>query len=245
MRIRLNRYLSQCGAASRRKADELIKAGAVSVNGRMQSELGVTIDPEKDSVELSGRVIKPERKRYIILNKPKLYITAIGEGEDEKRTIQELINDIPERVYPVGRLDYDVEGLLILTNDGELANRIHHPSFELRKLYRAYVKGEITKEKLFKMSGGTDLEDGFAKPDSIEIIKSESESSVVEISFHEGRNHLVKRFFGGFGHNVQKLQRLSVGPINLGSLKRGEWRDIKVEELERLNKALRIKAQTF
>ncbi len=238
MKVRLNRYLSQCGAASRRKADELIKSGQVSVNGETLDELGVSIDTEKDTVELQGRVVKPERKRYLILNKPKLYITAIGEGEDDKKTIQELISDIPERVYPVGRLDYDVEGLLILTNDGELANRIHHPRYELSKLYRASVKGKITTEKTLRMSEGAELEDGFVKPDSIKIIKSESELSVLEISFHEGRNHLVKRFFKEFGHVVQKLHRISVGPINLGGLQRGKWRELKAHEIERLNQAL-------
>lgn len=238
MRVRLNRYLSQCGAASRRKADELIKSGQVSVNGEKLNELGVTIDTEKDTVELEGRVIKPERKRYLILNKPKLFITALGEGDDDKNTIQELIEDIPERVYPVGRLDYDVEGLLILTNDGELANRIHHPRYELSKLYRAVVKGKITTEKTLRMSEGTELEDGFVKPDSIKIIKSESELSTVEIAFHEGRNHLVKRFFEEFGHAVQKLQRISVGPISLGGLQRGKWRELKAHEIVRLNQAL-------
>ena len=234
----MNRYLSQCGAASRRKADQLIKSGQVRVNGEKLSELGVTIDTENDTVELHGRVIKPEKKRYLILNKPKLFITALGEGEDDKDTIQELISDISERVYPVGRLDYDVEGLLILTNDGELANRIHHPRYELSKLYRAIVKGKITKDKSLRMSEGVELEDGFVKPDSIKIVKSESGSSTVEIAFHEGRNHLVKRFFEEFGHAVQKLQRISVGPINLGSLQRGKWRDLKAREIEELNKAL-------
>lgn len=238
MKVRLNRYLSQCGAASRRKADELIKSGQVSVNGEKLSELGVTIDTEKDTVELQGRVIRPEKKRYLILNKPKLFITALGEGEDDKNTIQELISDIPERVYPVGRLDYDVEGLLILTNDGELANRILHPRYELSKLYRASIKGKITTEKTLRMREGAKLEDGFAKPDSIKIIKSESDSSIVEIAFHEGRNHLVKRFFEEFGHSVQKLHRISVGPINLGGLQRGKWRELKAHEIVRLNKAL-------
>jgi len=238
LRVRLNRYLSQCGAASRRKADGLIKSGQVSVNGEKLCELGVTIDTGKDTVELLGKVIKPETKRYLILNKPRLFITALGEGEEDKKTIQELIRDIPERVYPVGRLDYDVEGLLILTNDGELANRIHHPRYELSKLYRATVKGKITTEKTLRMREGVELEDGFAKPDSIKIIKSESELSVIEIAFHEGRNHLVKRFFEEFGNVVQKLQRISVGPINLGGLQRGKWRALKAQEMERLNQAL-------
>ena len=238
MKVRLNKYLSQCGAASRRKADDLILSGEVSVNGEVASELGTVIDTETDIVKLRGKAVNPEQKRYLILNKPKLYITAIGDGEDDKRTIQELIEDIPERVYPVGRLDYDVEGLLILTNDGELANRIHHPRYELSKLYRAQVKGKISEAAERKMREGLELEDGFAKPDKVKVVKSGAESSTVEIAFHEGRNHLVKRFFNELGNPVKRLQRISVGPINLGGLEKGKWRDLDGREIERLNNAL-------
>lgn len=238
MKVRLNRYLSLCGAASRRKADELIKNGQIKINGKTQIELGVTIDPENDTVELLGRIVRPEKKRYLILNKPKLYITALGEGEDDKKTIEELITDIPERVYPVGRLDYDVEGLLVLTNDGELANRIHHPRYELSKLYRATVKGNIGREKALRMREGARLQDGFVKPDSLKIIKNGDELSIVEIAFHEGRNHLVKRFFPEFGHPVKKLIRISVGPISLGELAYGKWRNLKPQELKQLSHAL-------
>lgn len=238
MKVRLNRYMSLCGVSSRRKGDELIESGKIKVNGKTQIELGVTIDPENDTVELGGRVIRPERKRYLVLHKPKLYITALGEGEDDKKTIEELLKDIPERVYPVGRLDYDAEGLLILTNDGELANRIHHPRYELSKLYRATVKGNIGREKTLRMNEGARLEDGFVKPDSLKIIKSEDDLSIVEIAFHEGRNRLVKRFLEEFGHTVKKLVRISIGPVNLGVLRRGEWRNLKPQELKRLNQAL-------
>lgn len=238
MKVRLNRYLSQCGASSRRKADELIERGEVSVNGLVASGLGTVIDTDSDIVELSGRVIKPELKRYIILNKPRLYITALGEGEDDKRTIEELIVDIPERVYPVGRLDYDVEGLLLLTNDGELANRVHHPRYELSKIYRAELKGAVTKEMAESMKVGTQLEDGLAKPDMVKIISSSGQSSTVEIAFHEGRNHLVKRFFKEFGRPVKRLRRTSVGPINIGSLERGNWRDLSSKELSALKSSI-------
>lgn len=238
MKVRLNRYLSQCGAASRRKADELISRGEVSVNGEVVRELGVVVDPEIDVVELGGVQLNPEKKRYLVLNKPKLYITALGEGEDEKSTIEELIRGIPERVYPVGRLDFDVEGLLILTNDGELANRIHHPRYELSKLYRAQVRGSVSKELEEKMRGGTELEDGFVKPDSLRITKRSERSSTVEVAFHEGRNHLVKRFFKEYGRPVERLQRISVGPIKLGSLEKGKWRDLGAGELKQLRTAL-------
>jgi 23S rRNA pseudouridine2605 synthase len=238
MIVRLNKYLSMCGVASRRKADELIESGGVKVNGAVVKELGRTIDTDKDRVEVMGNVLEPELKRYVMLYKPKLFITALGEGQDKKQTIEELIKGIPERVFPVGRLDYDAEGLIILTNDGELANRILHPRYELPKVYRARVRGVIGKETFMKMKNGTELEDGPAKPDSIKIVKNDRESTTVELSFHEGRNHLVKRFFAEFSHPVMQLTRMSVGPINIGNLERGKWRDLTASELKILNRAL-------
>ncbi|GJM15732.1 MAG: putative RNA pseudouridine synthase [Thermodesulfobacteriota bacterium] len=238
MKIRLNRYLSICGISSRRGADNLISDGVVSVNGKNERNLGSTIDPDNDVIKVRGKIIKPEQNRYLILNKPKLYITALGEGQDEKRTIQELITEIPERVYPVGRLDYDVEGVILLTNDGELANRVLHPSFELKKTYFAIVKGNVSNAKSAQMAQGVELEDGYAKPDSIKLIKADKISSTLEISFHEGRNHLVKRFFAEFMHPVRQLRRMSVGPLSIGNLERGRWRDITSKELKNLKKAV-------
>ncbi len=240
MKIRLNKYLSICGVSSRRGADELIKSGVVSINGEVANNLGSTVDPDSDEIQVRGITIRPETNRYIVLNKPKLYISALGEGQDDKKTLQKLLSDIPQRVYPVGRLDYDVEGLIICTNDGELANRVLHPSFELSKKYRAVVKGQVSKGKCASMADGAELEDGFAKPDSIELVKSDKNASTINISFHEGRNHLVKRFFAEFGNPVVELKRISVGPIGLGDLKRGRWRDLTAEELKDLNIALGI-----
>lgn len=242
MKLRINKYLSMCGVASRRGADELISRGFVTVNGKNQSNLlGSIIDPDNDIVRVRGKIIKPEGNRYLIFNKPKLYITALGEGQDDKKTIQELITGIPERVYPVGRLDYDVEGLILLTNDGELANRVLHPSFELTKTYFAIVKGNITSAKAERMAQGVNLEDGYAKPDSLKLIKSDKLTSNIEISFHEGRNHLVKRFFAEFAHPVRQLRRMSVGPLNLGNLQRSRWRDLTSSELNNLKKAVGLK----
>lgn len=236
--LRLNRYLSMCGVASRRKADELIESGGVRINGKVVKELGRTIDTDSDRIEVMGTVLAPESKRYVILYKPKLYITALGEGQDKKKTIEELIKDIPERVFPVGRLDYDAEGLIILTNDGDLANKILHPRYEVPKVYRARVKGVIGNDAYLRMKAGTELEDGPAKPDWINLVKKEGESTTVELSFHEGRNHLVKRFFAKFGHPVMQLTRMSVGPIKIGSLERGGWRNLTDSEVRMLNRAL-------
>ncbi|MGE5443649.1 MAG: pseudouridine synthase [Ignavibacteriales bacterium] len=229
---RLNRYLSMCGIASRRKADQIVSEGRVRVNGLVVKELGYRVDTEKDIIEVGGEVIRPERKRYVVLNKPPLYLTTLK--QEGKKTIQELIKGIPERVYPVGRLDYDTEGLLILTNDGELANTIIHPRYKLPKVYVALVKGKIERKTLEKMIRGTRLEDGFTRPDRVKIIKYEAQNTLVEITFHEGRNRLVKRFLLKFEHPVLRLKRIAVGPVRLGALPRGRWRDMTDEELRAL-----------
>jgi 23S rRNA pseudouridine2605 synthase len=236
--LRLNKYLSMCGVASRRKADELIESGGVKINGAVVKELGLTVDTDKDRIEVMGNVLEPEIKRYIALYKPKLFITALGEGQDGKQTIEELIKGVPERVYPVGRLDYDAEGLIILTNDGDLAYRMLHPRYELPKVYRARVRGKIAGDTHEKLKNGTELEDGPAKPDWVKIIKSDNESTTVELSFHEGRNHLVKRYFAKFGHPVTRLTRMSVGPVKLGGLERGRCRNLTDTELRELKRVL-------
>jgi 23S rRNA pseudouridine2605 synthase len=223
-----------CGISSRRNADQLLKEGKVRVNGLVIKELGHRIDTENDTIEIGGEFIRPERKRYIVLNKPPLYLTTLK--QEGKRTIRELIKDIPERVYPVGRLDYDTEGLLILTNDGEIANAIIHPRYKMPKVYVALVKGRIERKTLENMTAGARLEDGFAKPDRIKIIRYENQNTLVEITFHEGRNRLVKRFLLKFDHPVLKLKRIAVGPVKLGALPRGRWRDMTDEELKILGR---------
>ncbi|MEJ7554045.1 MAG: pseudouridine synthase [Aquificaceae bacterium] len=240
--VRLNKYLSMCGVASRRKADQLILEGKVKVNGLVVKELGWKIDPERDVVEVDGKEVKPSRRRYIILHKPCCYLTSLGNAQDGKKTIKELIKDIPERVYPAGRLDYNAEGLLILTNDGELANRIMHPRYKLPKVYLVWTSGKVSKETLEAMKRGAKLEDGFAKPDSVKLIKHLRDASLLEIVFHEGRKHIVKRFVSRFGHKVIRLKRVAIGPVRLGKLKPGEWRDMTREELKNLRQALGIKS---
>ncbi|MCY0867077.1 MAG: pseudouridine synthase [Aquificaceae bacterium] len=236
--VRLNRYLSMCGVASRRKADELILQGRVKVNGLVVKEFGWRVDPERHVVEVDGKEVKPPRYRYIILYKPCCYLTALGESKDGKKTIQELIKDIPERVYPAGRLDYNAEGLLLLTNDGELANRIMHPRYKLPKTYLVWVDGKVSEEEIRAMKKGAKLEDGFAKPDSVKLVKHEKDKSLLEVVFHEGRKHIVKRFMAHFGHKVLRLKRVAIGPISLGNLRPGQWRDLKEEEIKRLKKLL-------
>jgi 23S rRNA pseudouridine2605 synthase len=226
-----------CGVSSRRHADALIVGGKVRVNGLVVKELGYKIDSEIDKVEVGRKRLGIEPKRYVLLNKPSSYLTALGRGGGDRKTVDDLIIDIPERVYPVGRLDYDTEGLLVLTNDGELANKILHPSYELSKVYEAIVVGKVDRDMLRKMKRGAELKDGYASPDSVRIVKYNDKQTVVEIAFHEGRNRLVKRFLSEFGHPVLKLKRISIGPIKLGNLPNARWRNFTKNELRALKKA--------
>lgn len=229
--MRLNRYLSKCGVTSRRKADILIENGRIKVNGTTVNEVGTTINEEKDVVTFDGKKVKQEQKRYLILNKPKLFITSLSDIEDNKPTIKQFLTGIDERVYPVGRLDYDSEGLLLLTNDGELANRIHHPSYEIKKLYFVVLSGKIPKQFEKKLLEGKKLEDGFVKPDSAKILDKSEYNCTLNIYFHEGKKHLVKRYLAAFDLKVLKLKRLAIGNIALGKLEKGKWRDLTKNEL--------------
>jgi len=231
--IRINRYLSMCGVTSRRKADDLISAGRVRINGMKAQEPGIKIDPANDLVTVDNINVSPEKKKYLKLNKPAGYITSLSETERGRNTILELISDIGARVYPVGRLDYDVEGLIILTNDGFLAQRIHHPSNRVTKTYNAQVQGSITEEEIEGMSKGKELEEGFVKPDGV---KKTGRSSLI-ISFHEGKKHLVKRYLADFGHPVTGLIRTGIGGVKLGNLKKGKWKELTAAELKTIKAA--------
>jgi len=239
--VRLNRFLSMCGVTSRRKADELIKAGRVKVNGQVVRDLGVRIDPEVDEVEVDSKPVRVPPRKYIILNKPAGYLTQLGPSRSGKRTLDDLIRDVPVRVYPAGRLDYNTEGLLFLTNDGELANRVLHPRYKLPKVYIALVKGRVSRRGLRKMLRGTELEDGFAKPDGVKILEYRGGDTLLEVTFHEGRKHIVKRFMARMGHPVKELKRIAIGPLSLGDLPSGKWRELTKEEVERLRRSVGLK----
>ncbi len=229
-----------CGVASRRKADHLILEGRVKVNGLVVKELGWKVDPQRDVVEVDGKEVRPLRYTYIILNKPCCYLTALGPPKDGKRTIEELIKDVPVRVYPAGRLDYNAEGLLILTNDGELANRIMHPRYKLPKVYHVLVSGKVSQKTIKEMEKGASLEDGFAKPNGVKVIGYEDQNTLLEVVFHEGRKHIVKRYMAHFGHKVLRLKRIAIGPVRLGKLPPGRWRYLKEDEIRALRKALKL-----
>lgn len=234
--MRLNRFLSECGVTSRRKADNLIKAGRITVNGEVVRTLGSVVDENADTVALDGKPVRKERKRYVMLNKPPFYLTSLKSMEEGKKTITSFLGDIDQRVYPVGRLDYDSEGLLILTNDGELANRIHHPRYKVVKTYLAEVSGEMPSDLETVLGEGTEIEDRFTKPDSVRVLQVSAGRARASISFHEGRKHLVKKYFEAFGLKVIRLKRISCGNVRLGELEKGRWRDLNPGEIRNLRR---------
>ncbi|MCX7695526.1 MAG: rRNA pseudouridine synthase [Caloramator sp.] len=235
MKERIQKYIARCGITSRRKAEELVLQGKVKVNGKIINDI-ITIDTESDVVEVDGKVIKPEENKvYIILNKPTGYITT-AKDQFGRKTVLDLI-DVKERIFPVGRLDYDTSGLLILTNDGQVANKLMHPSKEIDKVYIAEVEGVPTKEEMERFKRGLKIDDYITAPAKIRLLKQMGKTSVVEIIIHEGRNRQVRKMCSAIGHKVLKLERIKVGKIELGNLKVGEWRhlnDIEVDYLKSL-----------
>jgi len=224
--MRLNAFLARAGVASRRGADRLIKAGRVSVNGKL-GQLNDDVS-EKDNISVNGRRIGAQQLRYILLYKPAGYVTTLKDPENRVK-VTDLIK-IPERVVPVGRLDFNTTGALLLTNDGELTNKLMHPSFEVNKVYEAQVQGTITDEILNKLSIGVKLEDGKTAPAKTTKLSD----SKIELIIHEGRNHQVKRMLTAVGLETKKLHRSKYGPLNLDGLRPGRWRDLTEEEIKNL-----------
>lgn len=234
--VRLQKYIASAGLASRRKAEEMIAAGKVKVNGKVIREQGVKVDAQTDVVEVGGKTIAPERKKYyILLNKPSGYITTTSD-EMGRQTVMELVQDISARIYPVGRLDAETEGLLLLTNDGMFANTLTHPRHGIDKEYLVYARGAMMTSELQKLKRGVPLEDFVTKPAEVELIRIEQNVSVVKIKIHEGKNRQVRRMFEAVGHEVLYLRRTQVGPIMLGNVPLGKWRHLKTAEVQRLMK---------
>ncbi len=238
--MRLNKFLSKCGVTSRRKADNLIKSGRITVNGEVVCALGSVVDEFSDTVLLDGKPVVAEKKRYIMLNKPRFYLTSLKSMENGKKTITSFLRDVEQRVYPVGRLDYDSAGLLLLTNDGELANRIHHPKYMVVKTYIVEISGDIPVDFEEKLKRGAEVERRFTMPDSVSVIRTSAKSARVSISFHEGRKHLVKRYFETFNLRVTLLNRVSCGNVRLGELARGKWRDLTSVEIKGLRRITKL-----
>lgn len=232
MEERLQKYMAKCGVTSRRKCEEIILSGRVKVNGSVITELGFKVN-ENDVVEVDSNVIKvEENKVYIILNKPTGYITSNSDEKDRK-TILDIVN-VKERIYPIGRLDYDSSGLLLLTNDGDIYNKIIHPKKEIEKRYIATVKGTFSKEELEKFRSGVDIGGYITAPAKIKVIKESKSNSVVEITIHEGKNRQVRKMCSAFNHEVLNLKRIAIGKLSLDNLKEGQWRNLNEKEVSYL-----------
>ena len=232
--IRLQKFLAEKGVASRRAAEKMIEDGRVVVNGKVVETMGVKIDPAKDRVFVDGLIVKgdPER-RYILLYKPAGYICS-AHDDRRRRTVLDLIPEVTERIYPVGRLDYDTSGLLLLTNDGDLTNKLLHPSQNVVKTYLAEVKGFPNRAALEKLRRGVRLEDGMTAPAEARILKKRQEGVLLELRIHEGRNRQVRRMLDAVGYPVLHLRRSSLAFLDLKGLKPGEWRELNGEEIGRL-----------
>lgn len=232
MQERIQKYLASCGIASRRKAEELVLSGQVKVNGKIIKEI-VMIDTSKDKVEVNGKIVKPvDNKIYIMLNKPVGVITS-AKDQFNRKTVIDLVN-INERVFPVGRLDYDTSGLLLLTNDGELANKLMHPSKEVNKIYIAEVQGVPSLDEMNRFRTGLKIEDYITSPAKIRIIKNKGKTSIIEVIIHEGKNRQVRKMCEAIGHKVLKLKRIQIGELKLGELEVGKWRYLNEHEINYL-----------
>lgn len=233
MEERLQKILSQFGISSRRKAEEMIEEGSVTVNGKIAT-LGMKADYLKDHIKVNGKLLRTvEPKVYFIMNKPKGVVTSLSDPEG-RPTIKDFLHKIKQRVYPVGRLDYDSEGLLILTNDGELANSILHPSKEIPKTYEVKVKGKIENDSIDKLRKGIKLEGHLTAPARVNKMREMDENSWIEITITEGKKRQIRKMLDRVGHSVIKLKRIRINGIRLGNLAPGELRYLSNEELERL-----------
>ncbi|NUQ90899.1 MULTISPECIES: pseudouridine synthase [Glycomyces] len=231
--VRLQKVLSQAGIASRRAAEELISRGKVKVNGE-PARLGQRVDPAKDVIHVSGkRVVTDVDKVYYAINKPRGIVSTM-EDDEGRPSLANFAQGLDHRVFHVGRLDTDSEGLMLLTNDGELANRIMHPSHGLPKVYRAQVNGIMDRPTWNRLLKGVELEDGLAKAEKLKIIDEHAGQSLIEITMHEGRKHIVRRLMDEVGHHVSRLVRTEIGPIQLRNLKPGTLRRLTPNEVGEL-----------
>jgi 23S rRNA pseudouridine2605 synthase len=237
--IRLQKVIADAGVASRRKAETLIREGRVLVNGKAVREMGLKVDPTRDHIKVDGVHLKPAApKAYVVLNKPKDVLTTLDSPEtDDRLIIKHFLQGIRHRVFPVGRLDYDTEGLLLLTNDGQLAQRLLHPRYHVAKTYLTKIKGVLEAESLQQLEQGVRLDDGMTAPAHVKKMRKTEENSWIELTIYEGRTHQVKRMLEAVGHPVLKLRRIRFGPLNLGDLPIGRYRFLTDPEIHRLKEA--------
>jgi pseudouridine synthase len=233
--MRLQKYLSECGVASRRASEKLIVDGRVTVNGA-PAVIGMNVDPATDDILLDGAPVTADNKVYVLLNKPRGTVTTAHDTHDRK-TVLDCLDGVAARVFPVGRLDMDVEGVLLLTNDGELAHCLMHPSHEIDKVYVALVLGRIAPEAVKRLEQGVELEDGMTAPAKVRVLNVHERTSRIQLTIHEGRKREVKRMCAAVGHPVKALNRIAFANLLRGDLRPGEWRyltDSEVRMLQRL-----------
>ena len=231
--MRINKYISQSGACSRRKADEFVLNGNVKVNGAVMKEPGYDVK-EDDRVTVNGKLIEgAEKPVYYLLNKPMGYVTTVSDDKD-RPTVIDLMGDVEKRVFPVGRLDYNTTGALIMTNDGSLTYQVSHPKHEVYKTYLVLVSGQVSKERLWKLRKGVDIGGYVTKPAIVNLVKESKNSTVLEISICEGKNRQVRKMCKAVGNPVQELQRTAIGEIKLGHLREGAYRKLNPNEIEYL-----------
>lgn len=232
--MRLQKYMASCGVASRRASEEMIRDMRVTVNG-IPAELGQPVDPERDIVTLDGKILKPESKHIVVLLYKPRGIVSTSSDEKGRKTVQEFIKDVPYRLYNVGRLDINSEGLLLLTNDGELANQLMHPRYGVKKTYRVVCDGILSAEEIAALTNGVELEDGLTAPARVSNIRrSTTGGTAFSITIHEGRNRQIRRMMEAVGHRTLRLKREAYGSLQLGSMRPGEWRYLSEAEIEAL-----------
>ena len=230
--IRLNKFLANAGVCSRREADEFIQAGVVLVNGQVVTELGTKV-LRSDEVKFHDQPVSLEKKVYVLLNKPKDYVTTVDDPQ-QRKTVMDLVKDAcPERIYPVGRLDRNTTGVLLLTNDGEMASKLTHPKFLKKKVYHVYLDKNVTLHDMQQISEGIELEDGEVRADSVEYA-DERDKSQVGIEIHSGKNRIVRRIFESLGYRVVKLDRVQFAGLTKKNLRRGDWRFLTEQEVDML-----------
>jgi len=230
--VRLNKYIAVSGVCSRREADQLITAGLISVNGKTVTELGSKVKPD-DDVRYNGERLRNERKVYLLLNKPKDYVTTTDDPKERKTVMLLIKNACKERIYPVGRLDRNTTGVLLFTNDGEMAKKLTHPGHNKKKIYHIFLEKAFSASDMKKLSDGINLDDGFIQPDAISYVSSEHKREV-GLEVHSGRNRIVRRMFESLGYRVSKLDRVYFAGLTKKNLSRGKWRFLTEKEINRL-----------
>jgi pseudouridine synthase len=233
---RLSKLIAAAGVTSRRKASELIRSGRVTVDGQLVLEPGTEVDPSSATIEVDGTPLEAQSKHYVILNKPRGPLSAVRDDRG-RRTVLDLLPEIDARLYPAGRLDANTEGVLLLTNDGDLTYRLTHPRYEIEKVYEAEVKGRPSRAALGEVERGMILEEGPTGPAKVRLLRAEAGTALLEVTVHAGRKRMVRRMLAAVGHPVLALRRTRIGPLALGSLGPGEWRHLTDEEVTALKAA--------